>query len=109
MKPILRIMDRERTDQRRPEPFLKDAKPVLQVRDVPVASISLPFYIEPGETVDCPMLQRQGLVFWNTDEVRNQWLHLRHYEHKGCLLSIRRQRVKMLIESLSREAVPAKD
>jgi hypothetical protein len=44
------------------------------------------------------MLQRQGLVFWNPDEVRNQWLHLRHYAHKGRLPSISRQRAKMSIK-----------
>ena len=44
------------------------------------------------------MLQGQGLVFWNMDEVRNQWLHLGHYAPKGRLFSIWRQRVKTLTE-----------
>ena len=39
-------MDRERTDQRLPEPFLEDAKPVLQIRYVPVASPLQPLDFE---------------------------------------------------------------
>ena len=39
-------MDRERTDQRLPEPFLEDAKPVLQIRYVPVASPLQPLDLE---------------------------------------------------------------
>jgi hypothetical protein len=47
------------------------------------------------------MLQRQGLIFWNSDEVRNQWLHLRHYAREGRLLSISRQRAKISIDMAS--------
>jgi hypothetical protein len=39
-------MDRERTDQHRPEPFLKDTEPVLQIRYVPVASPLQPLDLE---------------------------------------------------------------
>ena len=36
----------QRTDQHHPEPFLKDAKPVLEIRDVPVASPLQPLDLE---------------------------------------------------------------
>jgi hypothetical protein len=48
----------------------------------------LPFSIEQGETVNCPMLQRQVLVFCNTHEVRKRWLYVRHHARKDRLLSI---------------------
>ena len=54
------------------------------------------------------MLQRQVLVLWNADEVRNQWLHLRHRSHKARLLSIWRQQVNFSINPTSRAKCSSK-